>query len=134
MFRLRRKLAETTLAHVGLVKNTKNVTENSMALKDYKEKSLDLIKRFEAIEPKRWSVEGSSMELMTEVGDLIDLILRKEYYKQNVYDDLDYQIKDELADIILILFAIAEHYKIDLDESYEEMLKIVDERLKSKGL
>jgi NTP pyrophosphatase (non-canonical NTP hydrolase) len=105
-----------------------------MALKDYKEKSLELIKRFEAIEPKRWSVEGSSMELMTEVGDLIDLILRKEYYKQNVYDDLDYQIKDELADIILILFAIAEHYKIDLDESYEEMLKIVDERLKSKGL
>lgn len=116
------------------VKNTKNVTENSMSLKDYKEKSLDVIKRFEKTEPKRWSIEGSSMELVTEVGDLLDLVLRKEYYKQNVYDDLDYKIKDELADIILILFAIANHYKIDLDEAYEEMLKLVDERLKSKGL
>lgn len=105
-----------------------------MSLKDYKQKSLEIIKRFEASEPKRWTVEGSSLELMTEVGDLVDLVLRKEYYKQNVYDDLDYQIKDELADIILVLFAIAEHYKIDLDEAYEEMLKIVDERLKSKGL
>lgn len=119
---------------MGRPKNISIAAGSNMALKDYKEKSLELIKRFESIEPKRWSIEGSSMELMTEVGDLVDLVLRKEYYKQNVYDDLDYQIRDELADIILILFAISHHYKIDLDEAYEEMLQLVDERLKSKGL
>lgn len=105
-----------------------------MSLDEMKLRSRALFKRFEKIEPRRWSIEGSTMELTTEVGDLTELILRKEYYKQNIYDDLDYQISDEIADIFFVLMRIADHYDIKLDKSYQEMERILDERLKSRGV
>lgn len=104
-----------------------------MSLKELKERSKELADRFAKIEPRRWSIEGSAMELMTEVGDLTELILRKEFYKENIYEDVDYQIQDELADIIFVVMRIADHYKIDINKAYEEMEKLVSERLKSRG-
>lgn len=104
------------------------------SLEDIKKRSRDLFKRFEKIEPRRWSIEGATMELMTEVGDLTELILRKEYYKQNIYEDLDYQIKDEIADILLVMMRIADYYNIDLDQAYKEMEQLVSDRLRSRGV
>ena len=104
-----------------------------MELEELKVKSRALVERFKKIEPKRWSIEGSTMELATEVGDLTELVLRKEYFKQNVYDDIEYQIQDEIADILFILFRIADYYNIDVDRAYREMEHLVSERLKSRG-
>ena len=105
-----------------------------MSLEDIKKRSKGLFKRFEKIEPRRWSIEGAMMELTTEVGDLTELVLRKEYYKQNIYEDLDYQIKDEVADILLVMMRIADYYNIDLDQAYEEMEQLVSDRLRSRGV
>ncbi len=105
-----------------------------MALEELKPRVRQYLKRFEKIEPKRWTVEGTTMELMTEVGDLTELILRKEYYKQRKANNLDYQISDELADILFIMLHLADRYKIDLDDSFEQMLKLLDEKLKSRGV
>lgn len=105
-----------------------------MPLEELKKGNKELADRFAKIEPRRWSIDGSVMELMTEVGDLTELILRKEYYKENIYEDVDYQIQDELADIIFVVMRIADHYKIDLDKAYGEMEKLVSERLKNRGV
>ncbi|MCX6809560.1 MAG: MazG-like family protein [Candidatus Berkelbacteria bacterium] len=105
-----------------------------MSLEEVKKRGVNLVKRFEKSEPRRWSIEGSVMELSTEVGDLADLVLRKEYYKKNIYDDLDYQIQDEIADILLVACRIADYYNINLDKAFSEMEKVVDDRLKSRGL
>jgi len=105
-----------------------------MSLNELKPKTRELVERFSKIEPKRWSIEGSTMELMTEVGDLTELILRKEYYKRNIHEDIDYQIRDELADIIFILVRLADSYNIDLDAAYDEMEKQLNERLIGRGV
>ena len=105
-----------------------------MSLEEIKKRGMNLVKRFEESEPRRWSIEGSVMELSTEVGDLADLILRKEYYKKNIYDDLEYQIQDEIADILLVVCRIADYYDIDLDKAFSEMEKVVGDRLKNRGL
>ncbi|MDH4358764.1 MAG: MazG-like family protein [Candidatus Berkelbacteria bacterium] len=105
-----------------------------MSLEEIKKRSRSLFERFEKIEPRRWTVEGSVMELATEVGDLTEVVLRKEYYKQNIYEDLDYQIRDEVADVLFVLMRIADYYGINLDEAYEEMEKLVSDRLKSRGV
>ncbi len=104
-----------------------------MSLEEIKKRSQYLFQRFEKIEPKRWTIEGSVMELATEVGDLTEIVLRKEYYKQNIYEDLDYQIRDEISDVLFVLMRIADYYNINLDDAYKEMEKLVDERLKSRG-
>ena len=105
-----------------------------MSLNELKARSRGLAKRFEKIEPRRWTVEGATMELATEVGDLTNLILRKEYFKQNIYEDIDAQIRDEVSDIIFVLMRIADLYKIDLDQAYSEMEKLVNDKLKSRGV
>ena len=74
------------------------------------------------------------MELATEVGDLTNLILRKEYFKQNIYEDIDAQIRDEVSDIIFVLMRIADLYKIDLDQAYSEMEKLVNDKLNIRGV
>jgi len=105
-----------------------------MSLEELKPKTKKLVERFKDIEPRRWSVEGSIMELMTEIGDLTELVLRKEYYKENVYDDVDFQIRDELADIIFVVIRLADHYGVNLDQAYSEMLESVSNRLSNKGV
>ena len=105
-----------------------------MSLEDVKIRSRKIFERFAKIEPRRWTIEGATMELVTEVGDLTELILRKEYYKQNIYEDLDYQIRDELSDVLLVLMRIADHYNIDLDKAYKEMEDLMDDRLKNRGV
>jgi len=105
-----------------------------MAVEELKPKVRKFLERFSSVEPKRWSIEGSIMELATEVGDLTELVLRKEYYKKNIYDDLDYQIRDELADILFILINIADLYDINIDSSFEEMLGSLDDKLKQHGV
>ena len=105
-----------------------------MSLEEIKKRSKHLFERFEKVEPRRWSIEGAMIELMTEVGDLTELVLRKEYYKQNIYEDLDYQVRDEMADILFVLMRIADYYNVDLDQAYKEMEQLVDDRLKSRGV
>jgi NTP pyrophosphatase (non-canonical NTP hydrolase) len=105
-----------------------------MPLEEIKNRSRKIFERFAKIEPRRWTIEGATMELVTEVGDLTELILRKEYYKQNIYEDLDYQIRDELSDVLLVLMRIADYYKIDLDKAYAEMEDLMDDRLKNRGV
>ena len=104
------------------------------SIEDFAKRSKKMVERYAKGEPKRWTMEGTTLELMTEVGDLTDYILRKEYYKPNVYQELDYHIEDELCDIMFVLFRIADAYKIDLSEAYQKMLDLMEERLSSKGL
>jgi len=103
-------------------------------LEELKQRNKKIVQRFEKLEPKRWSIEGATMELATEVGDLTELVLRKEYFKQNIYDDIDYQIQDELADILFVLLRIADYYGIDLDKAYLEMERLISDRLRSRGV
>ncbi|MBN2094491.1 MAG: hypothetical protein JW727_00430 [Candidatus Aenigmarchaeota archaeon] len=91
--------------------------------KELVEISRRVIKEFEKIEQRKWSVEASAIELTKQVGDVARRIMVAEgYYLKGRDDDPFYrtgkaELADELSDVICCIVRIADHYGIDLEEA-----------------
>lgn len=102
--------------------------------------TIKIIRRFEKIEGKPWQIEGAVIELTKQLGDLAKLIMSHEgYYYASRQNESNYnankqQIADELADILLAVIRIADHYEIDLVETHIKTRLEEDQFLKSKGV
>jgi NTP pyrophosphatase (non-canonical NTP hydrolase) len=97
----------------------------------------DIYKRFEKVEGKPWGINGATIELSKQVGDLAKLIMIKEnYYATCVKkpDNLNVKIGDELADILGQIIRIADFYNIDLESAHKQARMSEDECLKSMGV
>ena len=99
------------------------------------------VKRFEKIEGKPWGAEGAVIELAKQVGDLSALIMNREKYYfserdklSDKYDSSNGKIADELADILLAIVRIADHYDIDLEAANTRTRKLEDDFLSTKGV
>lgn len=99
------------------------------------------IERFEKIEGKPWGVEGAVIELAKQVGELSALVMNKEGYyyhgreqENSKYNSTTENIADELADIMLVVVRIADHYAIDLAETNTKTRQEEDKFLKGKGV
>lgn len=68
-----------------------------------------------------WSVPVMVTELVAEVGTLADSIMIHEGYRRSRGDPLD--LHDDLADVLFMLLRIADHYQIDMERAYVEMLQ-----------
>ncbi len=98
-----------------------------MEMKELAEINRKLIKGFEKQENKKWTVETCVMELAAECGQVADVIMKYEKYKQGASGLED--IKDELSDVLFMLFRIADEYKIDFEKAYLEMAKRTEKKL-----
>jgi NTP pyrophosphatase (non-canonical NTP hydrolase) len=95
-------------------------------------KARELMSKIAEVEPSRWTDEGSVLELTRQVGDLSELTLKKKFYElRGSGENLDTEIADELVDILLIIFYLADQYKLDLDQSLEKALENLDRKLKN---
>jgi len=80
--------------------------------------------RFEKIEGRTWGVEGATIELMKQVGELAKHVMVAEHYyfagreNQPAYKTDNEVLGDELADIFSMLIRIADYYDIDLVEAH----------------
>jgi NTP pyrophosphatase (non-canonical NTP hydrolase) len=99
------------------------------------------VSRFQKIEGKPWGVEGAVIELAKQVGQLSALIMNREGYyyaerekESNNYEGSNENIADELADIMLAVVRIADHYGIDLVATNIKTRKIEDDFLKTKNV
>lgn len=104
------------------------------------EKIRSNIKRFEKIEGKPWGAEGAVIELAKQVGDLSALIMNREGYYfsgrdklSDKYDSSNEKIADELADILLAVVRIADHYGVNLEAANTKTRQSEGAFLKSKG-
>jgi NTP pyrophosphatase (non-canonical NTP hydrolase) len=80
---------------------------------------------------KEWTIEAFMVELQAEVGTLSDTIMIKEAYRSlRPGDTLD--LEDDIADVLFVLFLIADHYGIDLDHAYNNMIETTHRKLKDK--
>ncbi len=81
------------------------------------------IEGYDKLHPRQWGVEGYTIELMKQCGELAKCIMIKEdYYADKRSGDPKYRVDndrigDELADIMFSVIGIAKHYKIDLEEA-----------------
>ena len=80
--------------------------------------------RFSKIEGCPWGAEGAMIELVKQVGELAKYVMAIEDYcfsqRQALpgYEASKDQLGDELADILAQLIRLADHYQIDLVETY----------------
>lgn len=92
----------------------------------------ELQKRFDLLNSREWTIETYIIELMGETGSLADTIMLKENYRPIRAGQKPVNIADDIVDIIFLLVNIADHYGIDLEEAYKEMLKVTDEKLSKR--
>lgn len=97
----------------------------------------DVYHRFEKIEGRPWGVEGATIELVKQVGELAKYVMVVENYyfpnreKQSGYEANKEKIGNELADVIAQVIRIADHYQIDLVDAHIQARK---EEMKSLEL
>jgi len=93
-------------------------------------KAREMMSKIAKVEPSRWTAEGSVLELARQVGDLSELTLKRKFYESKGSDkSLDAEIADELVDILLIIFYLADQYNLDLDKSLEKALENLEQKL-----
>lgn len=114
---------------------------NKQSFDDAINEAKKTIARFKKIEGRSWGVEGATMELAKQVGQLSALVMNREGYYfadreklDSKYLSSDDQIADELADIIFAVVRIAEYYNIDLVATNARTRKLEDKFLKEKGV
>lgn len=78
---------------------------------------------------KPWSIHNRLAELMEEVGELANAIQTQEGYKSTKRKKSD--VTNSVCDILFELLLIADHYNIDLDKEYPEVLSEIDTRRKN---
>lgn len=94
------------------------------------DKSLEVIRKFEKVEKKKWGIEGTMMELSKQVGELSKNVMMFEGYymagrdSAHEYKTSKNKIADELSDVLLMIIRIAKHYNIDLEKKHLEQLDI----------
>jgi NTP pyrophosphatase (non-canonical NTP hydrolase) len=83
-----------------------------------------VIRAFEAVEQRPWSIEATLIELMKQTGDLARRVMTAEHYylpdreHDPAYRTTTDEIGDELADVLYCVIRIAEHYHIDLEQAH----------------
>jgi NTP pyrophosphatase (non-canonical NTP hydrolase) len=103
-----------------------------MTSKELIEQTRELQRRFSLLNNRTWTIETYVIELLGETGSLADSIMIQENYRQHRTGQKPINLADDIVDIIFILVNIADHYGIDLETAYKEMLKVTDEKLKQR--
>jgi NTP pyrophosphatase (non-canonical NTP hydrolase) len=85
----------------------------------------NLVKKFPG---PHWNPEVRFVDLVEEIGELANAILVKENHKSKKRQRAE--LADSLCDCLFNIFMLAEHYKIDLDQEYQQIMKQVSERIK----
>jgi NTP pyrophosphatase (non-canonical NTP hydrolase) len=105
--------------------------------KEVYDRSIEVISSFREVEKKPWGVEGALIEMQKQMGELAKQVMSHEgYYMKARDDDPKYQasvagIADELSDIMLMVFRIADHYGIDIEK---EHMREMDEAMKHPSM
>jgi DNA repair photolyase len=97
-------------------------------------------KLFRSVETAEWGAEQYALELMVQIGHLSDIILRQDYKLNNrTKEENASVIADELSDVILNIFSIADTFSISVPMLLREKSglrrdEIVDSRKLLEGV
>lgn len=78
-----------------------------------------------------WDIPVMLTELTGEVGTLADSIMIKEGYRHPRNEE-HIDLEDDIVDVLFMLIRIADHYHINLENSYKEMIHHTREKLEAR--
>ena len=88
------------------------------------DKTREVIKGFENIEPKKWTPEIMLTDLAKQLGEVSKqiMMLEKNYIPQREknpkYAYSKEELADELSDILFMIIRISDYYGIDLEKAH----------------
>lgn len=102
---------------------------------DLQQRALDIQELFAAKEPEKygrhWTREELVMGFVTDVGDLVKLVMTKAGIRDKK-DDLDEKIGHELADCLWSVFVLADKYNINLEAAFTKTMDELAAKLQDK--
>lgn len=105
---------------------------SEITIRNLVETTAELQQLFSKIESRPWTIDACAIELAAEVGTLADSIMIKEGYRELRHGQEPINIEDDICDIIFVLIMIAEHYKINIGDSYISMADSTRKKLEIK--
>ncbi len=78
-----------------------------------------------------WDASVLLTELAGEVGTLADSIMIKEGHRKPRNDE-PIDLEDDIVDVMFMLIRIADHYNINLEEAYKNMIYHTREKLQTR--
>ena len=100
---------------------------NTASFEKLVEQTREMVGEFQKVEQRTWGIEGAMLELSKQVGDLSKHVMVQEKYylrsrdTQPEYATTKHEIADELFDIWFCLIRVADHYKIDFEQTIDSI-------------
>ncbi len=100
-------------------------------LHDLQKRAQEIRAKYDALNAKEGQVQWDGIDYAAgfagDVGDLMKLVMAKEGKRRG--SDIDAKLQHELGDCFWSLLVLADHYKIDLEQSFLKTMDELDERL-----
>src|SRR5690349_14150553 len=79
-----------------------------------------------------WDASVMVTELAGEVGTLADSIMIREGHRPPRENSDAINLEDDVVDVLFMLIRIADHYDIDLEQAYKDMILETHEKLEQR--
>src|SRR5947199_10162570 len=79
----------------------------------------------------KWDMSVMVTELVGEVGTLADSVMIQEGHRP-ARNSEPIDLEDDIVDVMFMLIRIADHYNIDVESVYEDMIKKTQRKLKNR--
>lgn len=105
-----------------------------MNLQELTQKATEIQKAYAQLnqekEQNAWTVAEYAQGLVGDIGDLMKLIMAKNNFR--TAQNIDTQLKHELADCLWSILIIAKELNIDLEREFSNTMDELKERIKQK--
>jgi NTP pyrophosphatase (non-canonical NTP hydrolase) len=80
----------------------------------------------------KWNSSVMVTELVGEVGTLADSIMIHDGHRPPRENSEAINLEDDVVDVLFMLIRIADHYDIDLEQAYKNMIQETHEKLERR--
>ena len=102
-------------------------------IKDLQKRALEIAKKYAELNTrqghKEWGPKDRAMGFVTDVGELMELVMAKEGMRH--IDDADAKLRHELSDCLWSILVLAANYGIDLENEFDATMDQLEERIRS---
>jgi NTP pyrophosphatase (non-canonical NTP hydrolase) len=100
-------------------------------LKDLQARALEVRRRYNELNHRDghdvWGPKDYAIGFVGDVGALMKLVMAKENMRN--IDDVDVELRHELADCLWSVFVLANHYNIDLEKEFMRTMGHLEKRI-----
>ena len=105
-----------------------------MDFKDIIKRAVKIRAKYSEFEKKKWGKEWTPQQrmqgLVTDIGDLMRLVMAKEGLRD--VENLDKKLAHELVDCLWSLIIVANDYGVDLEKEFPNKMDELEKKLISK--